>query len=181
MNISHLKGLPVLSVADGERLGAVSRVYLDLVARRMVGIGFDTGGGYFGPAREPIVDVGHIQALGHDALLLPNREAVDGSETDRRYVELVESDDLINRTVLTAGGRIRGSLSTLGLDERTFAITGIEIARGHFRGHTTIPIADVLVFGRDYVVTSQQEQHGSGAAAERIAEETPSADPVAAV
>lgn len=48
MTIPLAKGTPIISLADGLRLGTIDHVYFDPVGKSVVGSTFHQGGGLFG-------------------------------------------------------------------------------------------------------------------------------------
>ena len=152
MNTKQLKGLSVISIAEGVKLGTLVRAYLDPSAKRVVGFAYDAGGGLTEPDSEPKLDTVDAESLGPDVLTVPNRGAVRGEEVNRRSGELVDLGALHNRAVLTEGGASVGSVGSVDFDERTFAITQIEVAAGHFRRPATVLAGQIRTIGADFVV-----------------------------
>ena len=103
-----------------------------------------------------MVDVGDARSLGPDALTLEDALSVRGTETVARYNDLVDLDELTRRRVVTEGGTLVGQVGSATFDERTFELTGIEVAHGLFEGSTTIPMGQVITVGEDVVVVTNE-------------------------
>ena len=154
MRSSEVAGLPVISIADGERLGTVARVYVDPAAKRVVGFAYEASPGIFSPDSAPRVDAERIRSLGPDALTLDDRDAVRGEGIDTAIAALTTLDELAGREVLTRGGAALGRIAGASFDERSFGLTELEVARGLLVGTWAAPIGQVLTIGRDYVIVA---------------------------
>ena len=154
MNSKDLNKLPVIGIAEGEQFGTVARAYLDAATKRVVGFAFSAGGGLLAPDSEPKLDTADIQSLGSGALTLSDRAAVRGEETNRRFGELVEVNDLVHRPVLTEGGVAVGRVASVDFDEHGFALQAIEVTPGVFKHNTTIPADRVRSIGPDFVIVA---------------------------
>lgn len=152
MNSKQLKGLPVVSIAEGIKLGTLVRAYLDPSAKRVVGFAYDAGNGLTEPDSEPKLDTGDAESLGPDVLTVRTRSAVRGEEVNRRFGELVDLGALHNRAVLTEGGASVGSVGSIDFDERTIAVTQMEVTPGHFRRPATVLAGQIRTIGPDFVV-----------------------------
>ena len=156
MNNKDVKGIAVISIADGTKLGAVERAYLDPEAKRLVGFAFGAGGGLLAGETEAtsLVDVDKIHSLGPDALTLDRPDAAQGQETGAAGGSLIDLDELTKRKVVTDGGTFVGQVASVEFDERSFRLTQIEASPGFFKSNRTIPIDQVISLGSDVVVVS---------------------------
>lgn len=154
MHSTQINGLPVISIAEGERLGTVVRTYVDPSAKRVVGFAYDTGSGLFSPDSAPRMDAGCVRSLGPDTLLLDDKASVRGDAINATIASLTTLDELTGRAVLTSGGASVGHIAGVTFDERSFAITELAISRGMLAGTWSAPIAQVVAIGRDFVIVT---------------------------
>jgi uncharacterized protein YrrD len=156
MNSKDIRGLTVISLADGTQVGAIDQVYLDLAAKQVVGFSITNGVGPFGGAREsaPTVAASGIHSLGPDALTLDDVAAAHAAWVGAEYGTLVSLDDLAGRKVVTEGGANVGEVASVGFDERTFAITEVEVSPGFLKTNTHIPLDQLVRIGPDVLVVT---------------------------
>ena len=155
MNSKHLKGLALVTIADGTKLGTIDHAFLDLAARRVAGFSISTGGRPLGWAVEAgmAVDAAEVHSLGPDALTLDDA-AAHGAEVNAAYGALVPLGELTKRKVVTEGGVFVGEVASLDFDERTFRVTQVEVSPGFLRRHQRVPADRLVSIGRDVLVVA---------------------------
>jgi uncharacterized protein YrrD len=156
MKNNQIKGIGVISIAEGKKLGTIARSYFDPESRRVVGFVIHQGGGILStePDRHGIVDVSEVHSLGPDALMVEDESAFHGEETSERYAELLDLDELMARKVVTEGGTQVGDIAALDFDERTFALRAVEVSPSFFQSNREIPADQVVSIGGDVLVVS---------------------------
>lgn len=156
MNNKDVKGIAVISIADGEKLGTVDQAYVDQASKRIVGFAVGSGGGLLAADSAPAfkIDADEVQSLGPDALTLDRKLEVSGEQTNARYGELAELDELTQRKVVTEGGTFVGQVASVDFDERTFRLTEFEASPGFFKSNRRVPVDQVISVGADLVVVS---------------------------
>jgi uncharacterized protein YrrD len=156
MNGKDIRGLTVISIADGTQVGTVDRVYLDPAAKQVVGFSITNGVGPFGGARDnaSTVAASGVHSLGPDALTLDDVAAAHAAWVDAAYGPLVSLDDVAGRKVVTEGGANVGEVVSLGFDERTFALTEVEVSPGFLKPNTHIPLDQLVRIGQDVLVVA---------------------------
>jgi uncharacterized protein YrrD len=158
MKNSQLKGLGVISVAEGKKLGTVGRVYFDSERRSVAGFVVHEGGGLLStePDRSRVLDASEVHSLGPDALMVANESVMRGEEMTARYADLVDLDDLLTRKAVTEGGTRVGDVAAVDVDEQTFALRAVEVSPGFFQTNREIPANQVVSVGHDVVVMSDE-------------------------
>ncbi len=156
MNNKDVKGIAVISIADGEKLGTVDRAYVDQASKRIVGFAVGSGGGLLAADSAPAfkIDADEVHSLGPDAMTLDRKLEVSGEQTNARYGELTELDELTQRKVVTEGGTFVGQVASVDFDERTFRLTEFEASPGFFKSNRRVPVDQVISVGADLVVVS---------------------------
>ncbi len=165
MNTKHLKGLAVISIADGEKLGTVEGIYLDPTAKRIVGFAVKHGGGLFAAGEHELIDIDDVHALGQDALTLADKGAVRGDQTRARLDQIVELDDLLKRKAVTEGGTFVGQVAGVEVDETSFRIEDLEVSQGFFKTNKLVPVGQIVSIGHDLIVVADAVCAPEGAAA----------------
>lgn len=155
MNSKDVKGITVISIANGTKLGTVEHAYLDPKTKRVVGFAAHRGGGLL--SAEPdiglVIGSDEIHSLGPDALTLDDAAATSGTALDEN-LGLILLSDLNKLQVYSEGGTLVGQVASADFDEQSFDLTGIEASPGFFQANTTVPIDQVLTIGQDVVVVS---------------------------
>jgi sporulation protein YlmC with PRC-barrel domain len=156
MNSKDIHGLPVINIADGTRAGTVDELLLDLEAKRIVGVTLSPGTGPFGGGghERPTIAVSAIHALGPDALTVPDVTAAHEAWVVADYGAMVPLGEVVGRKVLTESGTREGQVAAVEFDDRTFALTGVEVAHGFLKAHTRIPLEQIVRFGQDVLVVT---------------------------
>lgn len=156
MNSKQIRGLTVINLADGTQVGTVDQVFLDLAAKQVVGFSITNGVGPFGGARDkaPTVAASAVHSLGPDALTLDDVTAAHAAWVGATYGPVVPLDDVVGRRVMTEGGANVGDVVSLGFDNRTFAITEVEVTPGFLKTHTHIPLDQLVRIGQDVLVVA---------------------------
>ena len=156
MNSKQIRGLTVINLADGTQVGTVDQVFLDLAAKQVVGFSITHGVGPFGGTRDnaPTVAASAVHSLGPDALTLDDVTAAHAAWVGATYGPVVPLDDVVGRRVVTEGGANVGDVVSLGFDDRTFAITEVEVTPGFLKTHTHIPLDRLVRIGPDVLVVA---------------------------
>ena len=156
MNSKQIRGLTVINIADGTQVGTVVQVYLDLETKQVVGFSVTDGVGPFGGARDnaPTVAASAVHSLGPDALTLDDVTAAHAAWVGSAFGTVVTLDDVVGRRVVTEGGTNVGDVVSLEFDERTFAITDVEVSAGFLKTNTHIPLARLVRIGQDVLVVA---------------------------
>ena len=176
MKNGRIKGISVISIAEGRKLGTIARAFFDPGTRQVVGFAVHQGGGLLSPEpdRGGIIDAEEVHALGPDALMIADESALLGQATDDRYGDLVDLDEVTSLKVVTEGGTQVGDVVALEVDERTFALQAVEVSPGFFQTNREIPAHQVVSIGDDVLVVSDgvcapepETRTGSSAAGDR--------------
>lgn len=156
MNSKQIRGLTVINIADGTQVGTIDQVLLDLSAKQVVGFSITNGVGPFGGARDnaPTVAASGVHSLGPDALTLDDVTAAHDAWVGAAFGTVVPIDDVLGRRVMTEGGTNLGEVVSLGFDERTFAITEVEVSPGFLKTKTHIPFDELVRIGQDVLVVT---------------------------
>lgn len=125
---STLRGMPVVSMGDGLRVGEVADLAVegrDLRVFALVLRGRD------GPS---IVPFAAIQSVGPDAITLENTDAIGRPSGPPPGHSLPGLRDLVGLPVVDAGGAFRGRLKELEIDRRDGRIVLVTVESGGILG-----------------------------------------------
>ena len=155
VDTKNLKGLSVISIDDGAKIGVVEKTYLNPVKRQIVGFIVGNGGLFGGTAG--VLDASDVHSIGPDAITVNSRSAV---RADAALVgqdaHLIDFDQLNSLNVMTEGGTAVGQVAGSEFDPSTLKLTAIEASPGFFKSNKTIPIDEVVSIGTDVVIVSNR-------------------------
>ena len=149
MKATELKHRPVVSLADGTRVGEVADVILECATLRLAGLTIETPNGPSAVRFESIKSIGeHAVTLeqGSSALEEPDRVRADGLRTFAQVKGL---------RVINADGSVLGELRDVDVAPEAGRVAGIEVHRGGIFGmggsSQTIPASHLRSLGPDFV------------------------------
>ncbi|MGA7669091.1 MAG: PRC-barrel domain-containing protein [Nitrolancea sp.] len=154
MDIKTLKGIAVVAIDDGARLGSVNDVLSDLDHRRVRAFVVSDGGLFGGKNR--ILDIGDVQSVGADAVMIQSRDVLKADREDARYQAYPNLHALTSLRVVSQNGDLVGNISTIHFEASDGAFTDLEISKhgllGSFQSKIICPAAAAVSMGRDVVV-----------------------------
>lgn len=151
---SDLHGIAVVALADGKKIGSCDDFYFDPQTQNIYALRVKTG--LFGHKIVPVAD---INAVGQDAITIPNEDALRGESDDPRVATLLSGDGLRNYRVMSAGGTLVGTVSNVLLDTGTpnaLRVAAFELSGGlrdQLSGkYPTFAASQVVNYGQDVLV-----------------------------
>jgi uncharacterized protein YrrD len=168
MDNKRIKGLPVVSIAEGEKLGTIARAFVDPTGLKLVGFAVDgsgrsslagrvTGlvsGGAAGTDATAMLRVDDVHALGPDALTVDDRAKVRFGENESMGDGLLDLEELTGRRVVTENGTYVGNVASIAFDPASFRVTEVEASPGFFKSNTAVPVDLITSVGGDLIVVS---------------------------
>ena len=154
INAHTLIGRAVVSVADGEKVGAISDLHLDLGQRVALGLLIGGDGGIFNREKPSFVPFAQVRTFGRDAVTIADKSGIAVAEGAPH--DIAATLGAIKKRVVTASGDVIGDGDDLIFDDASGAITALQLApQGGFLGigATThvLPMEEVVEFGRDVI------------------------------
>ena len=148
---TDLIGKPVVSFDTGEQFETVKDLIFDQVNNQLLGFVVDEGG-WFSGAR--VLPLNRIQALGQDAIIVPDKRAVIAADTDESFRRILDRNNILKGTkIVTTDGRDLGKLTDLYFDEQSGVVEGYEASGGVFAdaisGKSFVPAPHTLKIGED--------------------------------
>jgi len=162
INARALVGRAVVSVADGEKVGAISNLQFDLAQRRVLGLLIGGDGGVFNRDKPSAIPLDQVHTFGRDAVTIRDKSGI--AVADGALHSTTATLDDVKKRVVTTGGEVIGDGDDVTFDDTSGAITALQLApQGGFLGigATThaVPIEEIVEFGRDVITV-----HGSALA-----------------
>jgi uncharacterized protein YrrD len=151
---SDLKGIAVVSLADGKKVGTCEDFYFEPATQRVYALRVKTG--LLGHRVLPAVN---ISAIGHDAITTPNEEGFLKEIADERLATIISGENLGAYRVMSVSGTVVGTIGSLLLDTSmpsTLRFDSFELAGGlheHLSGrYPTFSAAQVVHYGQDVLI-----------------------------
>lgn len=154
MDVKSLKGIAVVSIEDGEKLGTVDDMLFNLEARRLIGFRMARTG--FLRGDRGLVAMDDVESVGTDAIMVRNRSQLRDEQHERDFADRPGLDKLTSLRVVTEHGGYIGGLATVEFDPQSGALTELGVSAGGLRsvlgGTNRIPASDIVSIGTDVVV-----------------------------
>jgi uncharacterized protein YrrD len=154
MDVKSLKGIAVVSIKQGEKVGTVDDVLFDMENRRVIAFklikpGFLRSGGI-------AITMEDVESIGKDAVMIQHRDRIRDLKNERDLQARPGYSDLSALRVVTQDGTYVGNLSTVQVDPQTGKLTQIEITGGglidRLRRNQVVEMDEVVSLGTDVVV-----------------------------
>lgn len=120
MRIDEIKDKPVISIAEGEKLGEVQDLLLD-ASYLQLGALVIGGGGLFGGARKAVA-YSTVRGIGPDAVMVTGQQAVQEVSDNGPLAAMHRVGDLTQQVLSESGVRL-GRLNGVEFDPQTGAVT----------------------------------------------------------
>jgi uncharacterized protein YrrD len=155
---SDVIGKPIVAFDSGAIVEQVKDVLFDAVNNVVLGF-LVKEKGVFSKAR--IVPFNQVKATGHDAVTVPNQNAVIESSADAKVDEIIQNNQAVKGTrVMTEDGKYLGAIRDLYFNEQTGQVEGYEISGGlmgdALKGRSFLPATSALKVGQDVVFVSHE-------------------------
>jgi uncharacterized protein YrrD len=156
MKTTHVKGLSVVSIGTGEKLGNVSEILLDSNADRITALAVETGGGGGMLSSQPSdtkwLAADDVHAIGPDALTVRDASVLSDAGGDSSATTAISL--LMDEKVVTEGGTFVGKVVAVEIDPTSLAVTGLEVSSGFLKSNQTVAKADLLTVGEELVIVA---------------------------
>jgi len=168
-------GKPMLSRADGEKLGSVKDVIVGKDRTRVVALLLSEGGFFSKPT---VVPLENVVNFGKDAVVITDSQAVVKADHVPAVAQALEIDqNLTGRKVFSEQGDHYGKLADIYFDEKTGDILGVDVTgvgEGSAAKKTNfIERENIVSFGADALVISAA---GASKLSEQVAPPAADAD-----
>jgi sporulation protein YlmC with PRC-barrel domain len=161
MKASALKGMAVVSMADGVRIGRVEDVLFDTVALRIAALALTTTGG------RSILPFSSVRSIGADAVTVESESSAQVAAVEVSAGNVLRGlDDLMGLKVVTGQGNHIGDVREVLVDQASGTLTELEAHRGGMLGvggtSVMIPSSAIRGIGPDLVTADMPAQTVAG-------------------
>ena len=158
MTSHQIKGLPVMNIAEGEKVGAISRVYVDPARKMVVGFGVDPSRSWNELDRTYLLDADKVHSIGPDAVTIDDETVIGGAKIEAEMADLIDLHDLVGRKAVTDAGEVIGQIAAAGFNLQGYDLAFFEISPGLLKSNSTIPIERVMTVGADFIVVGAESE-----------------------
>ena len=145
MKASAVKGMPVLSLTEGARVGNLRDVLLDTAALRVTMLLLST------PDGESLVPFEKIRSIGADAITIESTSATEGTTGQAAVTGQRAVGELMGLAVTSAEGTHLGDVKDLEFDAKDGRLIEIGLHKGGVLGiggtSLTVPASAIRSFG----------------------------------
>jgi len=128
LNANALKGMPVISMADGAKIGTVKDVLFDPSELRAAGLVLVMAGG------ESLLPFGSVRSIGADAITVETTTTSSGVTMQGAVEDLSRLAELVGLPILSGEGTHLGQVTDVAIDPGDGHITGLAVQRGGLLG-----------------------------------------------
>ena len=154
MNTDNLKGMAVVSLAEGAKLGQVNAPLFDPATLQLRAFQVKGDGQTF------IVPLDRVRTIGTDAVTVESSQATQTASKGGEFGKLVEFSSLKQLKVVDAAGAFVGNLHDLELDPTAGRALRIIVHKGGMLGlggeTTTIETAAIRSVGGDIITVAER-------------------------
>lgn len=162
MKASALKGMAVLSMADGVQIGRVEDVLFDTAALRIGALVLKTTGG------RSVLPFAAVRRIGADAVTVESATAALPATAQGDPGNVLRGlGGLTGLKVVSGEGTYLGDVQDVMIDQAAGALTDVEVHRGGMLGlggtSVTVPASAIRGIGPDVVTADLPPEPGEGA------------------
>jgi uncharacterized protein YrrD len=167
---SQVKGLSVITIAEGKKVGTVGDLAVDAQGRRVTWLRIQGGGSFDRTHRSVPVDA--VTGVGTDIVTIRSeadlQAANDQPKGDNRAAT---GQSMVSHRVVTEDGRFLGEIQDFEFDPQSFEVQRFIVRQGNFlsANEVTIPAGQLVTAGADVVVVSRSVASPGGDGEERSA------------
>jgi sporulation protein YlmC with PRC-barrel domain len=158
-----IKDMPVVSMADGTKIGNVQELLFDTSAWRLAALLLTAGGG------KSLLPFEAVRSFGNDVITVENVAATQGTEGNAAAGNLRGLKDLAGLRVINGEGTWLGDVRDVELAVKDGAVEQISVRKGGMLGlggtNTSIPAAAIRGIGPKVMTVDVPEAAASSPAA----------------
>jgi uncharacterized protein YrrD len=152
LKISDIIGLPIIITTNGEKIGIVQEILLNLSRGAITGFILDKGGFL---RDKKIVDIKEIKNIGEGAIII-DKEDIKFENDLKSFDDSINFKEMMNKPVFTQSGKNLGIIGDIFVNENNGHIIGFEVSEGIIHdileGRGIIPLPRSTIYGKDTIV-----------------------------
>ena len=153
MKISDLRGKPIVSMMDGERVGTVKDVLID--TSKLQATGLIVGGG----RGDGILRLDGVKSFGPDAITIENADGIQWATGQLHDDTGREASELLKLRVMDGSGTVAGAVHELTIDLPSGNVVTLNVHKGGLFGigadSVDVPALDIVSIGASLVTVKQ--------------------------
>ena len=149
----EFKGMPILTLQEGERLGQVRELILDPSARQVVALVLDRR---VAKGEDQVIATANVRNVGTAAITVEDRSSMVPLSRIPRFQELARSQKPIQGKIVISETGVRlGQVDDLEIDVQTFRIVSL-VLKGTFGRGRVLSAELVRTIGNDAIVVREE-------------------------
>ena len=152
MRSAELKGLSVVSITEGTRLGRVDDLALDTAEWRVVALHCSDQGRRF------IVPFHHVRNIGKDAITVESSQVTQIEGQGAQAPNTLRLDDFLKLKAVDESGTLVGTVSQLDIDAISGQLVSLDVHKGGVLGlggtTTTVAAEQIRAVGPEIVTVA---------------------------
>jgi len=156
MHSAALKGMAIVSITEGTRLGRVDDIWLDIAQRSVTALQCSDQGKRF------IVPFQLVKNIGQDAITVQNSQATQVDGQNGLAPGTVRLDDFLKLKVVDESGAFIGNVSQVDIDVANGQMLSLNAHKGGVLGlggtTTAIPAEQIHAIGQELVTVAIGQQ-----------------------
>jgi len=145
MRVVLLKNMPVVSMADGAKVGTVQDVLFDTAQYRVAALVLASAGGQI------LLPFNAIKSIGNDAVTVDSLAATQGVGTSLTRDGLRGLNDMTSLKVVNSDGSLLGDVKDIEIERADGKLTEVAVRKGGVFGMggtvLTMPVASIRSIG----------------------------------
>ena len=158
MNANALKGMAIVSLQEGTKLGAIDQPLFDLTTRQLGALAVAGPDGHF------VVPFPQIQQIGSDAVTVTSSQVTQTPSSGSALGALLSLHDLGKLKVVDEDGTFLGTIHDVDVDQVSGQITQLTAHKGGLLGvggtSTPIDAAAILTVGPELLTVTTTTTSG---------------------
>src|ERR671932_960628 len=157
MDANDLKGLAVVTIEDGIKVGTVSDILFNTEHYRIQALLLDGG---FLRSSTGLVELVNVQTIGSDAVMIQNQSVVRHQLSNQEREQYPSLENIMSLPIVAQDGSVVGKVATVNIDPQSGKITELLATKpglaGAFGCHVRVPVNELVNIGRDAVIVSDR-------------------------
>ena len=154
MDAKSLKGIAVVSIDEGEKVGTVDDTIFDLEKKKVTAFRLARSGVF--RSERNFITMDDVYSIGPDAVMIQNREKLHRTKSKYDYSGNPGLSQLTSLRVVTEDGAYVGNLATIHFDRKSGIITEFDVSGESIfsvlRRNKEIPANHIVSIGNDVLV-----------------------------
>jgi uncharacterized protein YrrD len=153
MDANDLKGLAVVTIEDGIKVGTVNDILFNTQHYRIQALLLDGG---LLRSSTGLVELVNVQTIGSDAVMIQNQSVVRHQLSNQEREQYPSLENIMSLPIVAQDGSVVGKVATVNIDPQSGKITELLATKpgfiGVFESRIHVPVNQLISIGRDAVI-----------------------------